>query len=265
MKIFIISCPHLSEQRLPSLIKGLVPSLETGLIENIELIVGSDEIIAKKAKEFYEPSSWSKHILLAWPAFYRNIIGVQLKSSKINKSISDLITNDINHIDPLLVFPQRNLTPIEISITNRHFLAWKLASHYEGRSLILEDDAIPVNSYQLNQLLLFLNQNFIQDQFIDLADDYIPPVLSKVKDLKQFKDIIYTFRERAIVRTLMAYSITNKLAQSILEFHSGYSLPVDMHLQYLLTSIKASGLTITSPVFTHESKSGKYNSSTESR
>jgi len=71
----------------------------------------------------------------------------------------------------------------------------------------------------------------------------------------------YSINEIAITRTLMAYAISPRTARIILDSFHHYSLPIDMQIQVILSSMSMPGLSLISSPFVHGSKTGAFSSS----
>ena len=89
----------------------------------------------------YCPDSWKDEILVSWDQFLENAI----HSSSALATSKDSLT-------PELLFPPRQLTNSEHSITMRHLIAIKLIGNGIKPAIIIEDDAIISDNSLINRL-----------------------------------------------------------------------------------------------------------------
>tara|TARA_X000000950_G_C13847684_1_gene633135 strand:- start:584 stop:1228 length:645 start_codon:yes stop_codon:yes gene_type:complete len=191
----------------------------------------------------YQPNQWASDINAGWEFFRNNI-----SSKLLNAHIS------LKKIRPENLFPARLLTKSEQSVALRHILAIEIISRSNLPSIVLEDDALVTDELLFIELLDYLKNNFKDRSFFDLADDYIPLNSNDCKTLNVGNLQFFTM-PIAITRTLMAYAMSPKIAHTLLESLSYYSLPIDMQIQASLSRLLIPGLSIARSPLSHGSKS----------
>ena len=179
--------------------------------------------------------------------------------------INAICSNPILAASPNLVrqetlFPPRELTKTEHSIAMRHLIALNIISQGIKPAIILEDDALIAHSSLMNQLLHVFRSSIKDNIFYDLCDNYMPSRQDRSKEVF-FGGVKFTVTPIGITRTLMAYALSPKSAQRIVDSLSLYSLPIDMQIQIQLTKLLMPGASIVSSPFIHGSKSGSFSSS----
>jgi len=243
LDLIIITCPRLASKRLGNSIEQLLLPISHGLINTVTLITGSEYNYERTLGIAFRKSLWYDHLEVGWDHFRENIIySPQLRGT------NEAVLKD-------LYFRSRSLTKNERSICYRHIYAWHLAASRDCPVLILEDD-IHINSMQkLTELLRFFRLVKLEFGYADLADNYIP--ITKNRDdrlLSKTLNIYQTSEPKT--RTLSAYMVCPSLAKDLLAHSSCISLPIDMHLQYLLVKLGITGLYIEESPFSHGSKNG---------
>jgi len=254
MNLIIITCPHLASIRLPKVMFQIKNAIAKGLISAIKIICPKDEDLWVANDIPYNYLHWQNDIRIAWAVFSQNI--VTSGGYRDNTGLRQVS----HYLNPSTCFPPRLLSDSEHSIALRHILAIKTISMLDHPCLVLEDDVIVRDENMFCYLLGALTANCKDRVFYDLCDNYIPISATKAKP---FYDgpLRYSINEIAITRTLMAYAISPRTARIILDSFHHYSLPIDMQIQVILSSMSMPGLSLISSPFVHGSKTGAFSSS----
>ncbi len=223
MKVFILTCPSLASQRLIPMMRQLLPLIDDGLIDDIEIISGTDEALAEELGIDYDRTRWQLDIEKAWDIFHGNI----LSSQNISKKVSLNLT-------ATQAIPERALTQSEHSIAMRHIKAIKEIEKQPNTCLDLEDDVIIKNYENVSTLINNVLNGYEKVTYFDLYDDYIPLFDETRSGKKSISGLEFLVQPIAVTRTLMAYAINKPTAERIRESLQKYSLPIDMHLQVVL-------------------------------
>jgi len=168
------------------------------------------------------------------------------------------LTADIDFFRP------RKLTKIEQSIVVGHMNLINLCSDSDI-CLILEDDALFEIIDEARDVKAFIAelQYFAMLErpvYIDYNDDYLPRRRACLDRVSRVSG--YYYYPVGLTRTASAYALNAKAIQIILNETGSYSLPFDLHLQYVLRKAGISGFSKINNLFKHASKNGMYNSST---
>lgn len=263
MNIIIITCPSLIGSRLSPQISQLINFLTVSQsIESLHIITSDDEKYLPFT-DFYQPDLWRFHIQSISPFLYANLLAISSSfSSSSPYSNSDLFKMSSLNPDVNQYFLPRKLSFAEHSIFARHFHALRLAASFSAPSLVLEDDALISHPINFGFLVDVLDNANYQNYFLDCTSNYIPLLPSLLENKFHHGSLSFVKSKIALTRTLLAYSIAPHLSRLMLNFPSQYALPVDLHYQFLFKELAISGLSVTSPVFEHTSKTGVYESST---
>lgn len=205
----------------------------------------------------YRPNLWKNHLALSFPIHAWNAYLAQPKPSYGSHACKSL--NDVDSFGAFLnetnianLFPVRHLSRAEHSLLHKHYDAICLASESSQPLLVLEDDIYLANQFNFIEELKAHIKN---DLSIDLGFSNLLGIQDQLGPL-EFKHL-----RRAVTNTTCAYIIHPELAGVLMEGFFPYSLPIDFHLQYLLTKYNASGSTVISSPFINGSNAGLLNSS----
>ena len=221
-----------------------------------------DNEIERAIGPAYDPKGWNGDIRMIYPILCNNIVssafGKQNQDRVRYREQSVVRLKELLAIDSHVIFPERALRHSEHSIVWRHYLSLK--SYFDSEDskdflLVLEDDVYPgVDAHKVYGLLLRAKDHG-SDTYVDLADAYIPNRAHCSRT-----ETIY-FTRVGITRTASAYGLSRGAVGRILERFWPYSLPYDLHLQYLLWTLKVPGITSNLLISAHGSKDGSHTSS----
>lgn len=181
----------------------------------------------------YEHDVWSSCIDAISTILAGNIVAARHPyiSTRGRSAWKKQLLLEINNLNTY--FAPRQLSFSEIDVACRHYSALQLASKSNNYSLILEDDAIPKNN-TFDFLSAFIASSGSPSLcshlvFLDMCD--YPSIL----------DFLGCSYFTAVTRTLCAYVVSPRTATLLLQNFSPFSLPVDLHFQYILSKLSHPG------------------------
>lgn len=205
----------------------------------------------------YAPNLWRSHIeeiaflLLPNMLSSNNSQFGNLKS--VNWKLRSL--DFLGSLDSL--FKTRPLSIAESDILKKHWLALSVASNENCLSLVLEDDSIFNESIPdtLRMLLNAFQSDTRQKLYVDLCN--YPSFIDFYESDKHLFDL-----KIAITRTLCAYLISPAMAKILINNFTPFSLPVDLHYQYIFSKLKVDGKAVRKEsCFSNGSHSGHFKTS----
>jgi hypothetical protein len=247
LHIFIISCPSLINSRLSSIRKIFTSVARAAELSTVTVLREPDEYYCHSyfLNYHYDYGSWDSHIQFCSDEFLSNI----------NHSAFNHLNNTVMSSREMLctLFPPRRLSISEISISLRHRWIWKHCRKLDGITLVLEDDALIGNPGRFRELLSHLWKIHGLFPYVDYSDNSVVPY-PKPSYLYQLEGFELYSLPIAKTRTLLCYSFSNKVMQSVLSNDTCQSLPIDMHLQYLLKKANMAGCVVSHSSLIHGSK-----------
>jgi len=155
----------------------------------------------------------------------------------------------------------RYLTPGEISVAIKHFLAIQTIGENNKIGLILEDDALPLKSTFLEQIHTTLNQLPEDWDAVFIGEgcgvNYIKNRIAK--DNLQISNNMCKAKH-PVTNCAESYIIKPQLAKKISEISFPFQLAFDWELAYILYKLNANVYWSVPPIFTQGSKNGIFNS-----
>ncbi len=258
ISIGILTTPKLFDRCLLCLqhLKGFV---EHGGIDQIFVESSCNDARLSRGLH-YDPNLWSLHINTIRDILTRNIAIIESNSSNTSFVDSYIRLSSLDIYD----FRPRILTATEHSIVNGHMNLIYRACHSD-LCIFLEDDALfeifddPAESKNFFVELKYF-ATLDKGVYVDLNDDYLP---RRHLDSHHFSNLPgYQSYPVGLTRTASAYALNRHAINAVIRESASYSLPYDLHLQYVLRKTRILGYSKTKSLFKHASKNGMFKSST---
>jgi len=199
----------------------------------------------------YRPSLWFDHLSVSYPIHAWNCyIGSQLRQFQMDAGTTEEISRfseflALNEME--ILFPMRHLKQEEHSLLHKHFFALKRAADICSPLMIIEDDIVVTKDQSSIRLL----KNHIRYQL--RGNVGFTNLISNVRNGSSFS---FVKRKKAVTFTTCAYVVTPEVARILVDGFFPYCLPIDFHLQYLLTKYEISGYNANNSCFGNGSTDG---------
>ncbi len=249
MKIYVTHYSQLKKRKehIVSLLKEL--NIKGEFIE----VFDREEINIKDKNLKQNKDTWQIQFSLIKKVVFKNIIKNK-KDKHLFKKLYWQVLYIFNKIYTPKCFRFRKLSPAEISLTLKHFVALKKIEKSNEPGLIIEDDVIlkPETKFLIKRSFLLCKKKF---DFIDLGGGC---------ELPLFKEDKFIFDERRFVklkiprsRTTAAYIISPAAASILASELFPIVMPIDWQYQFLFLKYNFKVLWTYPPAFIHGSIESK--------